>query len=100
MARTPWELMFETGTVRVYECLLKRHARWHYRDIFSSFLIMKVCCMLSLESPHRSDSNENTQYTIINIKKHRKFYPKYDNVCSYGIFPRDSRTSSKQPWSH
>ena len=25
--------------------------------------------MLSLESPHRSDSNENTQYTIINIKK-------------------------------
>ena len=28
--------------------------------------------MFSLESPHRGDSNENTQYTIFNIKKKRK----------------------------
>ena len=28
--------------------------------------------MFSLESPHRGDCNENTQYTIFNIKKKRK----------------------------
>ena len=36
---------------------------------FSIFFNMKVSCMFSLESPHRGDSNEYTQYTIINIKK-------------------------------
>ena len=30
---------------------------------------MKVCCVFSLESPHQGDSNENTQYTIFNLKK-------------------------------
>ena len=30
---------------------------------------MKVCYVFSLESPHRGDSNEYTQYTIFNIKK-------------------------------
>ena len=30
---------------------------------------MKVCCVFSLESPNGGDSNENTQYTIFNIKK-------------------------------
>ena len=40
--------------------------------------------MFSLESPHRGDSNEYTQHAINNIKKD---YPKYSNVCSYGIFP-------------
>ena len=29
---------------------------------------MKVCCVFSLESPHRGDSNEYTQHFIINIK--------------------------------
>ena len=38
-------------------------------DIFSIFFNMKVCCMFSLESPHRGDSYEYTQYTISNIKK-------------------------------
>ena len=37
-------------------------------DIFSIFFNMKVCCVFSLESPHRGDSNEYTQYTIFNIK--------------------------------
>ena len=36
--------------------------------------------MFSLESPHRGDSNEYTQYTIT------KNYHKYDNVRSYGFF--------------
>ena len=37
--------------------------------VFSVFLNMKMCCVFSLESPHRGDSNENTRYTIFNIKK-------------------------------
>ena len=40
--------------------------------------------MFSLESPHRGDSNEFTQYTDFNIKK--KFHPKLSQICSYGIF--------------
>ena len=36
-------------------------------DIFSIFFNMKLCCVFSLESPHRSDSNEYTQHTILNI---------------------------------
>ena len=49
----------------------------------------------SLESPHQGDSHEYTQHSIVNIKKKllTQSYPKYDNVCSYGIFVRDSRTS-------
>ena len=47
---------------------------------------MKVCCVLSLELPHRGDSNEYTQHNIFNIKqKPTRKYPKYNNVCSYGI---------------
>ena len=43
--------------------------------------------MFSLESPHRGDSNEYTQHAIINIKKKITLnYPKYNSVCSYGIF--------------
>ena len=38
-------------------------------DIFSMFFNMKVCCVFSLESPHRGDSNEYTQFIIFNIKK-------------------------------
>ena len=33
------------------------------------FFNMKVCSVFSLGSPHQGDSNENTQYTIFNIKK-------------------------------
>ena len=38
-------------------------------DIFSIFFNMKVCCMFSLESPHRGDSNNYILYTIFSIKK-------------------------------
>ena len=41
----------------------------HKRDKFSTFFNMKVCCVFSLESLHRGDSNEYTQYTIFNIKE-------------------------------
>ena len=44
--------------------------------------------MYSLESSHRGDSNEYTQHAIINIKKKITLnYQKYNNVCTYGIFP-------------
>ena len=57
---------------------------------------MKVYRVFSFESPHRGDSNECTQYTIFNIeKKIALIYPK---SAGDEIFPRDSRTSSKQPW--
>ena len=34
-------------------------------DIFSIFFNMKVCFVFSVESPHRGNSNEYTQYTIL-----------------------------------
>ena len=71
--------MFETGVVR-----------------FSIFFDMNVCCAFSLELPRRGDSNENTQYTIIIIKK--KIILNYSKSVAMGFFPRDSRKSSKQPW--
>ena len=33
------------------------------------FFNMKVCCVFSLESPHRGDSNDNAQCTIFNLRK-------------------------------
>ena len=44
---------------------------------------MKVCCVFSLESPHRRDSNEYTQYTIFDIKKEN--HPTLSQICSHGI---------------
>ena len=40
-----------------------------YKRYFFDFLNMKVCCVFSLESPHRGDSNGYTQHTIINITR-------------------------------
>ena len=50
--------------------------------------------MFSLESPHRGDFNECTQYIIFNIKY--KITINYPNFAAIGFFPRESRTSSKQ----
>ena len=65
-ARIPWEHenMFETGLVRANECKSSRQVRRYNRDIFSIFFSLKVCCVFSLELPHRDNSNEDTQYTI------------------------------------
>ena len=66
------------------------------RNIFLIFFKTKVCCVFSLESSHRGDSNDYTQYTIYNTnKKNTLNYPK---SAAIGFFPRDSRTSSKEPW--
>ena len=65
-------------------------------DIFLVFFDMMVCCVFSLESPHRGDSKENPQYTVFNMNNENTLnYPK---SAAKGFFPRDSRTSSKQPW--
>ena len=53
-------------------------------DILSIFFNMKVCCAFSLESPHRGDSNEYTQYTIFYIKKEN--HPKFSQIRSHLIF--------------
>ena len=75
------------------------HSAWfnrrHNRDIISVFFNMKVSCVFSLESPHRGDSNEYTQYTIFNMKK--KITLNYPKSAAMGFFPRDSRRSLKQP---
>ena len=44
---------------------------------------MKVYCLFSLESPHRDDSNEYTQYTTSQYKKANN--PKLFQICNYGI---------------
>ena len=44
-------------------------------DTFSIFLNRKVYCVFSFKSPHRGDSNENTQYTIFNFLK-KENHPK------------------------
>ena len=56
------------------------------KDIFSIFFNIKVCCVFSLESPHRGDSNEYTQYTIFNIKK--KIHQHLSQICSHGIYSK------------
>ena len=43
--------------------------------------------MFSLESPHRGDSNEYTQYTSFYIKNH----PKLSQISSYEIFSQGTQ---------
>ena len=57
-------------------------------NIFLVFFNMTVCCVFSLGSPHRGDSNEYTHYTIFNIKiKTTLNYPKSATMgfCSKGL---------------
>ena len=49
--------------------LIRDQIRRHKRNIFSIFYNIKVFCVFTLESPQRGGSNENTQYTIVDIKK-------------------------------
>ena len=59
------------------------------RDIFLIFFNKKVCCVFSLESPRRGDSNEYTQYTIFNMnKKNTLNYPKF---AAMGFFSKGLR---------
>ena len=74
--------------------------RRHNRDIFSIFLNINVCCVFALESPHRGDSNEYTQYTIFNIKKKITInYPKSAAMgfCSKGLKKEFERALVYEP---
>ena len=77
--------MFETGVVRADEYSSWRHVRRHNRDIFLIFFDMKVCCVFLLVSPHRGDSNEYAQYTLLNIFC----------ICSYCFFSRGFKNESE-----
>ena len=57
------------------------------------FFDMKVCCVVSSESPHRGDSNENTQYTIFNMnKKNTLNYPK---SAAMEFFPKGLKNGDR-----
>ena len=58
-------------------------------DIFSIFFNMKVFCVFSLESPHRGDSNEYTQYTIFNVEN--KITQKYLKFAAMGFLFQGTR---------
>ena len=64
-------------------------------DIFSIFFNTKVCCVFSLESPHRGDSNEYKQYTIFNIKK--KITLNYPKSAAMGFCSKGVKNKFK-PW--
>ena len=69
-------------------------------DIFLILFNLKVCCVFSLESPHRGDSNEYTQYTIFNIKKKiTQNYPKSAGMgfCSKGLKNEFETTVVNEP---
>ena len=62
------------------------------RDNFSIISNMKVYFVLSLESPHRGESNYNKNIPF-SIKKNQKKkkqenHPKLSQICSYGIFSK------------
>ena len=64
---------------------------------FSIFFNVKVCCVFSLESPHRCDSDEYTQFTIFNMKKeNHTIIIIIQNLQLWDFFVVDSRPSLKQ----
>ena len=62
MARLPW--MIRTLFFSPYKILPIAQEN-KYLGIFFLFYHGIVCCVYSLETPHRGDSNEYTQHTII-----------------------------------
>ena len=77
------ESMFETGVVRADEVNHSARPGSIIGIFFSIFFNMKICCVFSLESPLKGDSNEYKQHTSINIiKKMTLNCSKYNNVCS------------------
>ena len=62
--------MLEIGVVELVSVTFLRQVRRNNRGMFSILFNMNVCSVFSLELPHRGDSNEFTQYTIFNVKRH------------------------------
>ena len=61
--------MFETRVVRANNVTHCARSGGINSDILSIFFNIKASYVFSLESPHRGDSNENTQYIIFNMRK-------------------------------
>ena len=59
------------------------------------FFGMKVYCVLSLESPHQGDSNEYTQYTIINMKKKKRNSLNYPKSAAIRFFSKRLKNEFK-----
>ena len=66
--------------------------RRHNMNIFSILFNMKLCCVFSLQSPHRGNSKEYTQYTVSNIKK--KITLKYLKSAAMGFFFQEISSTS------
>ena len=62
-------------------------------NVFSIFFNMKLYCVFSLESPHRGDSNESTQYTYFNIKK--KITLNYPKSAPMGLVSKGLKNDFK-----
>ena len=67
-------MVFETGVVRLMSVNYSPRSGGIIRLNFYIFFNVKVRCVFSLQSPHRGDSNEYTQY-IISIKKNQENHP-------------------------
>ena len=66
MARLPW-MIRTLFSVPIYKILPIAQENKYLGIFFSYFYHGIVCCMYSLESPHRGDSNY-TQHTITVLK--------------------------------
>ena len=63
-----WLLVYRGGFDFIFETLGNSRKRILFRDILRCIFLFyheHVCCVYSLESPDRGDSNERTQHTII-----------------------------------
>ena len=69
----------------LFELMNVNHSARSGGILWTSFRFFNkmVCCVFSLESPHRGDSNGYTQYTFFHYKKEN--HPKLSQICSYGI---------------
>ena len=48
---------------------------------------MKVCCLFSIESPHRGDSNEYIHYTLSQYEKEN--HPKLSTAMGFSKEPKN-----------
>ena len=53
-------------------------------DIIPIFFNMKIYCVFALESPHRGDFNEYTQYTVFQYEKEN--HPNYPKSAAMDFF--------------
>ena len=86
--------MFEPEVVRANECLSYRRSGG-IMEISFDFFSTEEFCVFSLESPHEAILMNTYIYHFQYKHKHLLIYPKSGAMR---FLPRDSRTSSTQPW--